>query len=124
MKPLHLDVEEEGEEERTQIIKLLFSSFHLDQLLQPVWDEDSSILSHVPNVTSLHPSDDDDDDDIDVDAVDDDDDNNYGYADDVRDHDGDPPPPIICKSLCIGLRVVQVTKHHSVPRHLQHGCNG
>ena len=52
----------------------------------------------MPNVTSLHPSEDDDDDD--------DDDND--------------DPPILSESLCIGLGVVQIAKHHSVPRNLHH----
>ena len=48
---------------------------HLDQLLQPVRDEDGPILSDVPNVPSLHPSDDDDNDDANNEYDDDNDDN-------------------------------------------------
>ena len=75
----------------------------------------------MPNVPCLHPSDDDADDDNfgDVDATADGGDDDAADADDIdADNADDIPPPILSESLSIGLRVVQITKHHSVPRHL------
>ena len=61
----------------------------------------------MANVPSLHPSDYHDEEGGGGD--------NVGRGDDT---DYDPPLPILSESLSIGLRVVQITKHHPVPRHL------
>ena len=77
----------------------------------------------MPNIPCLHPSDDDNFDHVDgaavVDDHDDGGDDDAADADDIdADNADDLPSPILSESFSIGLRVVQITKHHSVPRHL------
>ena len=68
MQPFHLEEDEDDEVEELLHFDQLdqfdqLKLLHLDQLLQPVGNEDGSVLSHVPNVPCLHPSDHDNDDD-------------------------------------------------------------
>ena len=77
----------------------------------------------MPNVPCLHPSDDDNFDHVGgaavVDDHDDGGDDDAADTDDIdADNADDLPSPILSESFSIGLRVVQITKHHSVPRHL------